>query len=278
METGMARKAAPLQSVFAYEDYKAFLHAKIANSSGLPGYKTQLARAMGRPQSFLSQVLHSHVHLTWDHGLRLAQFWNLTADERDYFLDLIQLSRAATPELRKFLERRLAELRKRNETLARRFDLPALETTEAQWAYYTAWHFGAIHMLLTIPEFRTVATISKRFHLPQETVEGALASLEKMGLCERKGEKWLPTQSNLYIDRQSPASPVNHMIWRQRAIEDIFRSPGKGLHNTVLHTLSRADLEQVRAMMLDLIERTRQVVVPSKEEALVCINMDLFEV
>jgi hypothetical protein len=264
--------------VFAYEDYKAFLHAKIAGHAGSPGYKTQLARAMGRPQSFLSQVLHTHVHLTWDHGLRLAQFWNLTSDERDCFLDLIQLARAATPELRAFLERRLSELRKKNETLARRFDLPALETTETQWAYYTAWHFGAIHMALTIPELRTGSSLARRFHLPLETIESSLASLQQMGLCERKGERWLPTQSNLYIDRRSPASPVNHMIWRQRAIEDIFRSPGKGLHNTVLHTLSRADLDQVRAMILDLIERTRQIVVPSKEEALVCICVDLFEV
>ncbi|HUP58711.1 MAG TPA: DUF4423 domain-containing protein [Bdellovibrionota bacterium] len=265
-----------MKAVFSFDDYKDLLSDRVREQGA--GYKSRLARSIGTPPSFLSQVLHTHVHLSLDHGARLAAFWSLGEDERDYLLGLIQLARAGSRELREIVRGQLAALRKRNEDLSRRYRQPALPTNDEQWTYYTAWHLGAIHMLLTVPGFQKARPIASRLQIPVELVEQGLGALAALGLATAKGEIWSAAKKSIHLDKRSPASPVNHMIWRQRAIQKIYEASERSLHYSGLHTLSRADYERVRALLLDSLDRARKIIEPSKEEELVCLCFDLFAV
>jgi uncharacterized protein (TIGR02147 family) len=266
-------------SIFLFSDYKVYLKEMVQANKGVHGYKAQLAQAMRAPQSFLSQVLHSHVHLSQDHAFRLSGFWNLSADEQSYLLDLVNIARAGSRELQEYFKSRLAELKQRNEDLSKRFKQPKVETTDHQWAYYSAWHFAAVHLLLTIPDYRTCEKIALKLELPRATIDETLAGLESMGLAKRLGSKWEVTQKSIHLSKSSPVSPVNHMIWRQRAVQDMYRQQSqRGLHYTALHTLSKGDFDRIRFQLMESIERTRAIAAPSLEEELICLAIDLFVV
>ena len=68
-------------SVFAFSSYKEFLQAIIKSQTISSGYKMKLAKAMQAPPAFLSQVLHTHIHLTLDHAFKLSLFWNFSSEE-----------------------------------------------------------------------------------------------------------------------------------------------------------------------------------------------------
>ena len=242
------------------------------------GYKSRLASAMGSPPSFLSQVLHRHVELSLDHGIRLARFWSLSNLEQAYFQDLISLSRAGSHELKDYLQGRLTQARTQAQDLSQRFERPKISSTDEQWTYYTTWYFGAIHLLLTIPGFRTIEKIAQKLHLPAEQVEEALRALEQMGLVKAHEKSWKVTQKSIHLPKTSAASPVNHWIWRQKGIESIHRAKPDDLHYTSLHTLSRRSVAILKGILLRAIDEIRKEVEPSPEEELVCINLDLFHI
>lgn len=264
-------------SLFHETDYKKVIRDRIAQNEQSHGYKTLLARAAGCQRSFFSQALHTHVHLTPEHAVGLAKFWNLTEDETEYFLELVNLARAATPALREILERKLREIQRRNEDLATRFRKTRPLEEAQQALYYSSWHWSAIHILLTVPEFRTPRAIAQRLEIPETFARQCLEGLAQMKLAEERGGKWHPAKSDIHLPQDSPLTAMNHGNWRGRAVADAqMRNPG-ALHYTALHSLSRSDFERIKRMLLEMIDATRAVVGPSKEEELACVAIDWFK-
>lgn len=99
--------------VYEATNYKEFIDAKIISYRMVRGYKTKLAKAAGFSPSFLSQVIHGHVELTPEHALRLAQFWEMDEKETDYFMLLVDHSRAGSVILRDRIAQKM-ETFKRN--------------------------------------------------------------------------------------------------------------------------------------------------------------------
>ena len=265
-------------NVFEHSDYKTLLHAQIAANKERRGYRSELSEAASCQLSFLSQVLHSHVHLTPDHAAGLAAFWGFDSDERDYFLELVNLARAGSPTLKSILSKRLDEIRERHENLARRYKKKESISHENQVLYYSSWHLSAVHILLTIPEFRTVPQIAKRLGLPAAMIQGSLEQLAKMGLATKSGTLWQPGQSDIHLAKESILSAINHTNWRNRAITDAYKRETGAIHYTSVHSLARADYEKIKEMILRFLDQTREVVRPSKEEELACMTLDWFVV
>lgn len=263
-------------NLFTQTDYKAVLHAQITKHGDERGYRSQLAEAAGCQLSFLSQALHSHVHLTPDHAAGLAEYWGFDSDERDYFLELVNLARAGSRVLKGILSKRLGEIRERHENLARRYKKADTARPEDQAHYYSSWHLSAIHILLTIPEFRDVQPIAKRLGLPVAVVQESLERLSKMGLAVRRKSEWHPGESDIHLPKHSVLTSMNHSNWRARAVLDAYKQDGAGIHYTAVHSLSRADFEKIKEMVLKFLDDTRAVVRPSKEEELACMTLDWF--
>ncbi len=262
--------------VYEFNDYKDYLHALVESQKTSPGLKVRWSKAMKSPPSFLSQVLHGTVNLTPDHALRLTRHWEMTESERDHFMDLVDLARAGSPELQNLLQNRLRDRKRRQSDLADRFVKPKLESSEAQWSYYTAWHLGAIHMLVTISRYRKSQAIAERLQLPLSFVESGLKQLQEIGLVENSRDEWRATKNSIHLSKDSLASAPNHQIWRQRAAQSMYAKSEQALHYTGLHTLAWKDIARIREILLGGIEKSRAVIEPSAEEELICICCDLF--
>jgi len=264
-------------SLFTERDYKRVLQAKISENDSERGYKALLAEAAGMQPSFLSQILHSHVHPTPDHAAGMAAFWKLTADEQEYFMELVNLARASSDRLKAIIEARLERLRKKSENLAIRFKKKSAMEEEQQALYYSSWHFSAIHILLTIPEFQSANAIARRLEVPEAFVQSCLEKMQAMGLVEaRPQQKWGVSKLDIHLPKGSPLTSINHANWRQRAVTDSQVRRQGSVHYTAVHSLSLKDFEEIKARLLQMIDQSRAIVAPSKEEDLACITLDWF--
>jgi uncharacterized protein (TIGR02147 family) len=266
-----------VENIESYEDYKALLKAMVQNNSHIRGYCSRLAEAASCHPSFISQILNSPIHLTPDHGAGIAAFWNLSQSQTEYFLCLIQLARAATPALRNSLQQTLRELRNKRLQLDLRLSQPKIGSEHAESLYYSSWVWSAVHVLSSIPKFRSEKAIAERLNLSPKQVSETLHRLSGMNLVRKKGGSW-EIQESLHLPRGSQMIVQHLQNWRQRATLSAGDPNPENIHYSAVHSVSRADLEKLRQMVLNFLEHTRDVIRPSPEEELICINLDLFTV
>lgn len=267
--------------VFHASNYKEFLLAKIEENKSARGYKTRLAEAAGCQSSFLSQVLHGHIDLTPEHAIGLANFWEMSELEREYFMDLVNLARSGTPNLRAHFEGRLKAIRAEYENMGSRFQTHKISDERAAEIYFlaSAWHHSAIHTIIGIPAFRTARTIAKRLNLPEDVVLQSLESLEGLGLCKREAGEWVPSTEFVIIPKKSPLWVTHHSNWRQRAVfhaSSADPDDRDSLHNTGIFAVDQQTMLRIRELGKKFIEDIRTIVNESTEEDLFVMNLDLF--
>ncbi len=264
--------------VFAFTDYKILIKKVISDNEQTRGYQSKLAAAAGCQKTYLSQVLHSEVQLTPDHAANLCGFWHLNEIESQYFLDLVNLQRSGSPELRRILQQRLDKLRQQGQQLTQNIQKPSLDKHEAQTRYYGVWYMAAIHVLASIPQFQSAPAIATHLRLTLPLVEHALAELSELSLVTFESGRWRATGRDLHLPNESLMTPIHHLSWRQRSLMRIQEGHSDGIHYTALHALSRHDARVLHSMIRDCIMQTRKVVAPSPEEVMVCFTCDYFPV
>lgn len=265
-------------NIFNYIEYTSFLNKMINTHHNVYGYKAQLAEAAGCQRSFISQVLAGSAHMTAEHAVGLGQFWNLTIVEKDYLLNLVLLARAGSKSLKDFLRQKIEVARKDQENLAKRIvEKTVLPEAEAA-TFYSNWQYLAITILLTIPQYRSINSIAGRLNLKDEFVNKSLRELEQMKLVIKIGSEWFPTSNTIHIPRESKFNSLNHSHWRNQAVQNSFLGDENAVHYTSVCSLSLTDAERLKQFVFKLIDESREIVAPSKEEELFCLTCDWFKI
>lgn len=267
------------KTVFEFKDYKVFLQYQIDLNKQIQSYKSKLSKAAGCQKSFFSQVLNADAHFAPEHSISLSIFWGLNSIETEYFVTLVQIARAGTSAWREFLNKKLILLKAQNDDLTTRFINKEIINDERKtMIYYSSWQYAAVHILLSIPDFRTPEIISARLQIDINLVIRILKQLKEMGLASMKNEKWEIGSSNIHIPKDSIMNIVNHSNWRSRAMNNILTNKENDIHYTAVHSLSFNDILLVKQRIFEMIDETRRIVEPSKEEELVCISCDFFRI
>lgn len=264
--------------IFSFTDHLEVLRDRITREGKRQGYKADLAASAGVHPSFLSHVLKEKAQLSPDHAIGIACFWGLNPEEKEYFVELVNLARAVTPALREYFQARIQTLRRKNEKRIMKGTGRLLEGDAAKALYYSSWHYSAIHIALTIPSFQTPEALSKRFSVPMDFVERTLRDLSLMGLAQRRGTRWEATESNLAATGDHFAR-LHHVHWAVRAIQDIHvRRDRTSLYRTSVYGVSRKVFLELRQEMLKQIRQIDELAIPSPGEELICLNWHLFVV
>lgn len=261
-------------SPYAYSDYRRYL-VDIIKRSGARGTKSALAQAAGCQRSHFSQVLAGTVNLSLEHAIGLAQYLRLNPLETEFLYCLVALARAGNKELRHYYESRMRHLRWASEATTKNEQPKSpLSDTHLVSEYYSSWKFAAIHIAVTIPEMQTLAHLTKRLGLDSREVELILEKLEAWGLIEKKVGGWQASRRNIHLPTDHFMAWSNHRGWRARALEVAEARPERGTNYTAVYSMSREDVERLREMVARFIAETRELVVASQEEELVCFTLD----
>ena len=267
-----------LSSLFAFHDYKAFLR-KTLQSKDTRGEITRLAQAAGCQRSYLSRVIHEHVHLTPDQAFGIAQGLKFNAAERDYFLLLVDRARCGTPALIAHLDSKLQAMRQAQEDLSQRLGRETRDDAAGtELAYYSSWVWPAVHLMTSIPDCQSETQIAHRLGLPEGRVHGVLTELEARRLVRREGSRWKFQSGSVHIPKASPLVSLHHNNWRQQAVLESQDPSSDSVHYTMVQTLSRDAYLTIKQKMLLMIEESASIGQAAPEEELVAVCCDLFRV
>lgn len=265
------------QSIYEYRDYKKYLLSVIKSRVRRGrGERARLAQTIKCHTTYVSQVLNSNAHFNLEQAAEINNFLCHDKDEAHFFILLVELARAGTETLKKYFQ---AEIQKQIE---KRLDLKSrlkfqktLEPTD-QSTYCSSWHYAAVNILLTIPEFQTKPEIARYLKLPLKKVTDVLEFLTSVGLIIEEGGHFKTGAMSMHMGSGSPMLAKHHINWRFRAIASLDEETLEDLHYTSVITLSKSDIPKVRAILVRAIEEVREIVRPSKEEEAYCYLLDLF--
>jgi uncharacterized protein (TIGR02147 family) len=263
-------------NVFDFTDYKAYIRYRAETAEVSRGYLSRLASAAGIHGSFLSRALTTHVHLTPDQGADLCKYWELNGDATAYFLTLLHLARAGSPNLRATLHQQLEAQRKRHLELANRFKQAKLMPEEASERYYSAWYYPCIHLILLAPAYRTPAAIAKRLALAVPIVSEALSALALMNLVEESQGKWRCKQADVHLRNRSRWAKVHHCNWHAKTAMKIQEGDEQLLNFSSTLVISAAAAEKIKSIITDDLERIRTVITDSAEEEIYFLGMNFY--
>jgi uncharacterized protein (TIGR02147 family) len=265
--------------VFEYLDYKAYLEDWMgARAPGGRGERSRMAQALRCHVAYLSRVLAGQAHLSLEQAHALNPYLGHSPEEADFFLLLVGSARAGTAELRRHFEAKVRAELERRRLLKNRPEYRKALSEVDQATYFSAWYYAAIHLLLAVPELRTREALSRYLRVSPRRVGEALRFLVASGLAiERKG-RYETGPASIHLDNDSPMVSRHHANWRMQALQSLERESPDELHYSSAVTLSRADVPEARKILVSAIEKVRALAEASKEEALYCYALDLFEV
>ena len=194
--------------VFDERAYRPLIQKWIEGSE-IKGVRSRLARAARCTPSWITRVLNGNVHLTPDQALGVAREIGLGAQELEYFLLLVDLERASSPELRSRIEEKLKGLRQNSVTLQASIKNEASVSEEHALVYYSSWVYSAVHVASMLGPL-SIEEISVKVGLSRPTTEKTLASLRKMGLVVFTASRYKATSMSVHLPAQNTLANVAH--------------------------------------------------------------------
>jgi uncharacterized protein (TIGR02147 family) len=265
-------------SVLNAEGYRSYIKDWLASQTQSHGLRSEMCAAMGCQNAHLTRTIREEVHLTMDQAFRLTNYFKLNKAESSFFLKLVEHDRAGDPLYRKQLKEEMAQIKKEQENLAKRFQQDRIDNLEKEMTYYSSWHWIAVHYMTEIERYQDPETMAARLGLSEQFVRRTLEVLEGFQLVKRVGDKWQLNSGSIHLPKTSPLNSIQHNNWRQRAVLKSQNTEDDGVHFTVVQTLSHDDFEKIKQMILKTIDEYRKIARPSAPEELICFECDFFRV
>lgn len=266
-------------NIFNYSEYQDYLRAWIAD---LPqrgrGELAKIARHLEINTTLLSQIMSKSRDFSMEQTLCLGHYLGLNKLELEYFLDLVQLSKANHHLLRKHLQEKLGELRTASKKLATRIRHEKNLSDSEKAIFYSSWIYSAIHLFTSIQEKGVnLEEVTQRFDLTRSKAAEILRFLCDTNLClESKGYFSIGTQST-FVPKGSPHLNRHHLNWRIKSMEKLERLEDEELMYTAQISISKNDFEKIRELAVDFIQKVNEIAKPSAAEEIVNLNLDLFK-
>ncbi len=267
------------KTIFEYDDYKAFTIGRIDSSSKAGrGMRAKIADALGCQVAYVSHVLAGDRHFSLEQGEALGRFFELRSEEMEFLLDLIECNRAGTAALRKILFQRLERNRLKHLQLKRRVGFEVDVSEEDQATYYSSWHYQAIRMMLTIPEYRTQKLIAQKLRIPLDRVNEVLSFFLSRGFATEENGVYTSTSKKVHLGSDSPHISKLHSNWRTHTLQALNHIRPEDFHYSAAVTLAKEDFQKVREILVKAVLDSHNIIAPSKEERFCVMSIDFYGV
>ncbi len=267
--------------IFKCKTESSWIEKKLKSVKKIRGYRSQMAQAADCQPAYLSQVLGGKVLFTMEQAEGLCEFWNFDDLQGEYWMNLVQLSRAGSPQLKARIQKRLQSIR--DQFFSRSESEMLIDNKrifkENTLKYYSHWIPTALHMLWMIPEYNNnIKASAQRLNISQTEVTGALNLLVELGLFEVKNQKYSVTSNHLHIASESIYSSLHHRNWRTQALQNPTKNKPNRLHFTSIYSLDEKTLKKLIENIREFLTECDKEITKAPETTIACLNLDLFEV
>ncbi len=263
-----------MKTIYEFNDYKSYLKYQIDRQRG---EHTKIANAAQCQKAYLSRVIKAETHLTPDQAFRITEFWKMTTDERDYFITLLEIERAADNNYKNLLKQKANSIKEKNtkiKVITGREDAPI---SQQDIFYHSHWAILIIHILATSYVYRNVIQLQKKLELPNSIFEKYLNYLQDQKLIIRKGNELFVESGPKHIPKSSPALIYFLNLWRQKALMHLPSLDEQSIHYTNVQTISMADYEKLLFLLRNSIKEMSTISSNSGDEEVYVFNCDLFK-
>lgn len=258
--------------VFEQQEYRIYMKYRLDQKRGS---RSELAEFLGCQSGYISQVLQGLSDFSLEQGMKITQFLQLSEEESHFFMLLLQLEKASTQTLKDYFKQQIIQIKKQRDEIKNRIKVKTNFKAEDYHQYYSSWEYAAVHILVSIPEFQQKEKIRKKLKLTPTRVNEVLDFLLEKGLVEIHSDKYIIGSWRIHLPKDSPYILSHHQNWRLHAVRMLSDKNPLNVNYSGVFSLSAADIEAIKEILLQAIEKSEKVIGPSKEEEMVYIGMDL---
>lgn len=265
-------------SIYDFSSYQEYLGAWIRSQPRAGrGVKGQIAQRLKISPTLVSFLLSGKKSLTLEQASDLADFIGLNEFETDFLFLLVEHHRAGHFRLKHKLERKIQLSQEQSRRFSKRLKKDAELPDHLKAVYYSSWIYTALRNLVALRTDYDAATLAKRLHVPLPMVNKALSFLLENDLCREENGQLIVGPTYTHVDADSPYVNKHRQNWRIRGFTMMEQKNESDLFYTSPMSLSRADAENVRKLLLRTVQEVVEVMRPSPSEEVHCLNIDWFE-
>jgi uncharacterized protein (TIGR02147 family) len=269
------------QSIFNFGDYKEFVNSwiDIQNASSAEdkvSYR-KVALHLNISSTMISQIFKGDKQLSLEMAYELCAFLNLSGNEIDYFLALVELQKAGSYKLKKYYEEKLKAMQDYHKIMEARLKSDILLDEEKKQVFYSNWIFSAVRMLSGIQGYNDIQSLATRLQVSEETMTKVVSFLLENSLCIKKDSKIIQGPAKTFIGSSSSLTQRHHQNWRLPGLQKIYPNNNENLFYTSPMSVSKQVAEQIRKELPNFIDKINKMVLASESEVVRCINIDWFE-
>lgn len=264
-------------NVYDFKDYRSYLLSVLGDKTQRRGLKSQAAQYVGCHTTVISQVLNGKIDLSLEQAEKFTRFLNLSEDEEHYFLLMVQKSRSGTKALQSYFQKQIDHHIELHMDMKKRMGRTELVPKEVSQIYYSSWIYAAIHIALTVPEFRDPFTLARKFGVPETQVLEVLDFLMNANLAVKEKGAYKVGPKHIHLSAQSPYIFNHHRNWRLRALQNFELKRKEDLHYSSAISLSKDDVFGVKESLIEHLKSVNKLIGASKEEEVYALNFDFFK-
>lgn len=264
-------------NVFAHTDYRDLIDEALTKVGR--GAKVKLAETLNCNPGYISQVLKKDkIHFSAENMIKISNFLKFSNDEEDFLLNLLHFERAGSQELKKFWEKKIKLAKEKNSKVEKQIKNISNDLSDtAKAIYYSHWAYSAIHMIVSINTFREINHIADHLKISKSLCAKILAFLEEHQLITKTTKGYTIGNTRIHLKANSPLVRAHHQNFRHKAIQTLEEENDFDIHYSAALTLSKKDALKIRQLLLKFIADKEEILIPSPNEEIIGLNLDLFK-
>lgn len=270
-----------MNNLYAYNNYLTFLKEEISQMQVQgKGILSKIAKNLAIHSSTLSQILRGDKNFTPEQALKLAKILELDDEKTQYWMLLVDYSRANSHELKGYIKKQIdkiqaSALKKLNlkQSPSSGLDISAL----AQ--FYSSWMYSAVHILITLDTHPSIDEIQKILGRSREEINKVIDFLtqHKLIVFDKKNKIFFPGKQHTHIDGEHYLASAHRLNWRRKALEHIDCVEAGELLLSAPVSLSKKDFFEIREILNETVKRIFDKIKASGPcEVAACLNLDWF--
>jgi uncharacterized protein (TIGR02147 family) len=265
--------------LYSFDDYRDYL-VEIIHSSANNGYGklAEIATFCNMNPATITLVLKKDRDFTIDQAYDVASFFGFNSFEIDYFITSVNLQRSAKVSAKNYFKKKLNDLKREANDLQKRMGESKDLDENAKAQFYSSWFYSAIRLATSISEYQSIDEISKRLKINKVMTRTIIDFLLVHGLIKMENDKFKMSVQSTHLSANSPLISRHHQNWRLKAFSKMEQTESDELFFTSPVSISKSDIPIVRKILVEALDKVFEVIDPSKEEELACLNIDWFKV
>lgn len=263
--------------IWNFLNYRSYLLEKMGGKQSRTGLRKKLAAYIPVHTTFISQVLQGHADLSLEQGEAVNSFLEHTEDEGEYFILLLLKDRAGTKNLKQRFESKVKAMRDQRMNIQKRIGAQNEISDKDRQKFYSSYYYGAIHVLTSIPEFRTIEKLAESLHLTKQRVQEMVDFCVGIGVLVPYSGGFKPGSQHIHIAGNSELVLKHHSNWRQHTIQSMHFLEPDDLHYSACVSISQADAFKIKETILENLKSHVDTISKSPEEVAYVLNFDFYK-